>query len=94
MSENEVFTPYFNDGEACVFGVHDFTFRLATATGDEGDYEDGFCYAWDWEGAKRESLKDFARAVTDKDVMLSVFGDHVTITATRDGFDVDEYSHD
>lgn len=30
----------------------------------------------------------------DDDVMLSLFGDHVQITVTKDGIDVDEYDHD
>jgi len=29
-----------------------------------------------------------------EDVLEKVFGDHVIITATRDGFDVNEYNHD
>lgn len=28
------------------------------------------------------------------DVMLSLFGDHVQVTVTKDGIEVDEYSHD
>ena len=29
-----------------------------------------------------------------EEIMKEMFGDHVKITATRDGFDVDEYEHD
>lgn len=30
----------------------------------------------------------------DDDVMLSLFGDHVRVTVTKDGIDVDEHDHD
>lgn len=30
----------------------------------------------------------------DDDVMLSLFGDHVQVTVTKDGIDVDDYDHD
>jgi hypothetical protein len=36
------YTPYFNDGEACIFGVADVYFRLAGGDPQDGDYEDGF----------------------------------------------------
>ena len=29
-----------------------------------------------------------------EDLMKDTFGDHVTVTATRNGFDIDEYDHD
>ena len=29
-----------------------------------------------------------------EDIMMEMFGDHVIITATRDGFDVNDYEHD
>ena len=29
-----------------------------------------------------------------EDIMMEMFGDHVVITATRDGFDVNDYEHD
>jgi hypothetical protein len=42
------YTPYFNDGEPCVFEIHGVYFELEWTTGDEyGDYEDGFVDEWD-----------------------------------------------
>jgi hypothetical protein len=29
-----------------------------------------------------------------EDVMKAMFGDHVKVVATREGFDVDDYDHD
>lgn len=43
------------------------------------------------------ALEKFAVLIQSEemqDVMLAMFDDHVCVTATRDGFDVDEYSHD
>lgn len=36
----------------------------------------------------------FAIRVTDDDVFQAVFGDGVQVTATRDGFEVEDYDHD
>lgn len=44
-----------------------------------------------------ESCKLFSKAICSfemESVMLAMFGDHAKIIATRNGFDVDEYSHD
>jgi len=48
-------------------------------------------------GVDVESCVLFAKAVGSsemEDVMQAMFGDHVKVIATRDGFDIDEYSHD
>jgi hypothetical protein len=29
-----------------------------------------------------------------EDIMLEMFGDHVKVVATRNGFDVEDYDHD
>jgi hypothetical protein len=88
------YTPYFNDGEPCEFSVDDL---YAKKAGDDepGDYGDGFYFPeWSDKSAEAESFRAFKRAVVDDDLFLAVFGDHVEVTATRAGFDVEEYSHD
>jgi hypothetical protein len=48
-------------------------------------------------GVDVESCILFAKAVGSsemEDVMQAMFGDHVKVIATREGFEVDEYSHD
>lgn len=48
-------------------------------------------------GVDATSCTLFAKAVGSsemEDVMQAMFGDHVKIIATRDGFDIDEYEHD
>lgn len=36
------YTPYFNDGEPCVFGVNSVYYKLEGRPEDAGDYGDGF----------------------------------------------------
>jgi hypothetical protein len=101
------YTPYFNDGDPCVFRLGDVFMKFVGDTDEEsGDYEDGFISTWSVKYS--EDLTDevkkarvAAGAVVselfrqfDDDAMLASFGDHVMVTATRDGFDVDEYDHD
>lgn len=38
----EQYTPYFNDGEPCVFGLGEVQVRVNGAPEDAGDYEDGW----------------------------------------------------
>lgn len=48
-------------------------------------------------GVDVESCKLFARAIGSSEmesVMEAMFGDHVKVIATRDGFDVVDYDHD
>lgn len=48
-------------------------------------------------GVDAESCVLFDKAITSgemESVMQAMFGDHVKVIATRDGFEVDEYEHD
>ena len=48
-------------------------------------------------GVDAESCDLFTKAICSsemEDVLLAMFGDHVKVVATREGFDVDEYDHD
>lgn len=62
------YTPYFNDGEPCTFGVGDVTGRLHGVT-EGGDYDDGYEYRFcpndksDWG---REEIKK--RGLTEADI--------------------------
>lgn len=98
------YTPYWNDGEECVFRVGDVYFSNASEQDDldqlspwgeyEGDNEDI------WERCAYDLNKDaqwldkFLSGSDMKEVMKSTFGDHVKIIATKEGFDVQEYDHD
>lgn len=104
------YTPYFNDGEACVFSVGDVWFL--TEKGLEDFIEDGRGYAEEYaagdrqyyeeqyrEGVSKEDFdkiaefKHFLSGIPDE-IYEHIFGDHVYVIATKDGFEVEEYSHD
>jgi len=105
------YTPYFNDGDACAFNVHDGYIRVQGVPEDAGDYEDGFFasysvgrlaeamgvagqYGHDNPPPALAAFQEFWGSIADDDLFESVFGDHKMITATRDEFEVDDYSHD
>jgi hypothetical protein len=97
------YTPYFNDGEECIFRVNEFYLKMTNTPEDEGDdgdgYEDTFAYGDNKARKESEPFKSAAKAVRqleriDKDVFKIAFGDHVQVTATRDGFEVEEYEHE
>lgn len=99
------YTPYFNDGEPCVFGLNRLGFKITGTSDTAGDYEDGFWDTWalgsdnDSYGGKRPEL---AKALSSfkgrlegvKDVLLATFRDGYEVIATRDGFEVEECSHE
>jgi len=109
------YTPYFNDGDECVFSIRDVYFTNANSeqmgdVTDWGDYEGeddtvwsetswGFTYHKDknFEGVNLDDVENFSELVSGsemQDVMKEMFGDHVRVVATREGFDVQEYNHD
>lgn len=98
------YTPYFNDGEPCTFSVYDPLIRLESVAEDEGDYEDGYLWAYEIEYGDKGTgspvkplLKTFEQALTggSHDVELRKhFGDPAEIVATREGFAVEYYDHD
>jgi hypothetical protein len=117
------YTPYFNDGETCTFGVGDPYFTNAdgedmedvTSYGEyDGDNEEVWSESsWslssdseyarknregkDMSGIDIASVDHFSSMIQSsemEDIMLMMFGDHARVTATREGFEVDEYDHD
>lgn len=86
------YTPYFNDGDECVFGVHGAYFSVGAVEG--GDYDDGFeCYFDDKK--QQELINTFNRNLENISDMLKIaFGDHAQITLTEKEIEVDEYEHD
>lgn len=104
------YTPYFNDGHECVFSVHDAVFSNASdpdnvsewgeLRDDANKHEYAFQGTWDIP----ESLKTKSKVFDDfngticssemEDIMRAMFGDHVTVTCTREGISVDKCEHD
>ena len=56
------YTPYFNDGDPCEFGVGETTFRFDDTAEDEGDYGDGFDshyrFFGEWDRALLAKLRE------------------------------------
>jgi len=117
------YTPYFNDGEACVFNVNDVSFTNApdpenirwdeyegeeegvwvtsnvkhTLESDRDWYKETKELILEKGGVDPQSCELMSKAIMSsemEDVMLAMFGDHVQVVATREGFSVDEYDHD
>lgn len=103
------YTPYFNDGDECIFGVHDMYFTLAKDKVDLSDVrwpdDDGNCHGYSFYVSKgevdpikkqRDVFSSFAREINrlPNEVFKDTFGDHVKIVASKNGFDVEEFQHD
>ena len=104
------YTPYFNDGDACVFGVYADEPKINGF--DAYEAPDRVTYLW---GDKLTALSTEERAEYERkyaeysepyrkvarfviswetEDLLFMFGDHVEVTVSRDGIEVEDYSHD
>jgi len=85
------YTPHFNDGDTCEFGV-----REPEIHGDDG--EDRYCYGeglTDKElGIGAEDAFDDIWQFCDEDLLQLCFGDGVQVTVTAETVEVEEYDHD
>ena len=104
------YTPYFNDGDTCEFSVGCATFTNATDAENmrwgeyDGEQEDvwtygGDCYGNDDVPAEMnsqlcDSFDSMIQSSEMEDVMEAMFGNHVQVVATRDGFEVNDHDHD
>lgn len=96
------YTPYFNDGDECIFSVHDF-YGSSKELGigdfnspyDLEDDEDGELGAFEYGSKEHDRIQKFARLLNPlEDVFKELFDDHVYVVATKNGFESEEYSHD
>jgi hypothetical protein len=97
------YSPYFNDGEACTFSVHE-PFVLTTDSDEDERYEGAWyreeyysAYYKKTEPEQHVGLKALNEAWSsiEEDIFERAFGDHVQITVRRDGsFSVDDRGHD
>lgn len=97
------YTPYFNDGDTCTFGVNtdpDIKYDGRSYGDDELFYDED-------DNEKDEPSQDvYAEMDKCRDAVAevlgeipeeffqSMFGDHMTVFATRKGFETEEYEHD
>lgn len=94
------YTPYFNDGDACYFSYNDLTWYPCTIEvgGQEIECDQPGDDPWwktkEGQAAMKdvESLNSFMSKF--EDALKSLFGDHVEVTASDKGFEVEEHYHD
>jgi hypothetical protein len=104
------YTPYFNDGEACEFGVGEKYFL--TQKGLEDFMDEGGSYAEEYAAGEQsyyesqykegvtpehfEAMKTFEKFLCsiDDEIYLHMFDDHSYVVATKDGFEVNSFEHD
>ncbi len=87
------YAPHWNDGEACTFRVRSFELHSEDDAGNEYGYGDESSEIdneelWD----DFEALENYCQS--DPNLMELLFDSSVMVTATLDGFTVDEYEHD
>ena len=89
------YAPYFNDGEACEFSVHNiecFGTESADPEDDDGDdYGDDNLSPYSHAGAKE--LDDLLQSIPES-VMESLYGSDSKVVVTAEGIDVDDYDHE
>lgn len=85
------YTPYFMDGDPCVFSVAHGLLNGDYCDGSswyDGEEFDGYEAAAKDVGALVSKLQDC------EDALHAIFGDHCAITATREGIETSRYDHD
>ena len=101
------FTPYFNDGDSCTFGVGDPSFYLVGEE-PEDKYDESFfaCYRGKSYDKSYNKIVDDQKLAAigddigtlfkalDEDAFHDAYGDHQSVTVTREGSNTDEYCHD
>lgn len=112
------YTPYFNDGEPCTFGVGEVVLSSVNDEAARDEFESPSFWECgpEFDRLSRESLgwgstakpnpdynAEYAKAgdaayaliqAIPERTLESVFGDHVSVTVTPAGVDVEEYGHD
>ena len=97
------YTPYFADGEACVFSIGELQVKLRDGSYEDFDasdseYDEGFNGAWSLRKIDID-LHDKMECLSEKlneleTTLLAVFGDHQMITVYPDRIQAEEHEHD
>ena len=101
------YTPYFNDGDECIFGVHCESYYGLYVNGECADELDELSEE-KYQNGQYVKNKNFNKEFFDQvalfrnllssipeDFMKDLFGDHAQITIHKDGLiEVEEYDHD
>lgn len=90
------YTPYFNDGDACTFGVH-AEYPDIVFAGEDIEYSSWRCdehYSPEVNAAMADMLPVLKFLSDNEELAELAFGDHVEVIVTRDMVSTQEYSHD
>lgn len=100
LIEWEQYTPYFNDGDTCTFGVYEPNF-VPLKPREKDEDEDDYDYRYDRGMEMNEDMVAVSRFIQKQDdLMQSLYGDHVRVIVKRGAADgsivveVEEYEHD
>jgi Fe-S-cluster formation regulator IscX/YfhJ len=96
------YTPYFNDGDECVFRINGFYCSAKKLTAEDINspydlegYEDDENDGYKWDSPARKKVQAFEKLLQPlEEVFKELFDDHVWVIATEDGFEVNEYEHE
>lgn len=94
------YTPYFNDGEPCIFRVNNVYVKTENDFG--GDDDDGWLEEYDFPSdlgvqPARTWMKNLNKSLElCEEILQSIFGDHVQVTIWRGKTEaeVESYDHD
>ncbi len=84
------YTPYFNDGNECTFGVYNDELDFVDNDGDLVDYYDEGCPVTE---EVHDEFRDNFPDLDDED-MEYIFGDHCKVVVYRNKVEVEEYDND
>ena len=95
------YTPYFNDGEACVFrGPYEIKLKFEGEdeflSSEDWDYRDKASKPSEEEQMKEKSFKSFSWILKfEPKYLLAMFGDHACVTINKDlSIVVEKVDHD
>lgn len=97
------YTPYFNDGDECVFHMNELGYAMPGQEVHEAYADEQFPAYWKYtdEYEKTGETPDWIQELVDleksmynaEEFLKDVFGDHVQVTVTKDGFEIEDYDH-
>lgn len=103
------YTPYFNDGDECIFSVNNSYIEVKfdgkefeEVSGSSFDKHNPSYGSTDYNKETRENVgleeayKDIEELLSsiDEDSYNNIFGDHVKVISSRKGFKTQDYEHD
>lgn len=97
------YTDYFNDGDPCNFHIHlDYGLHIKLTDYEDlinpeelryGDEEDKELYKT-YQKKYETNIDELTSSLYGvEDLLEMTFGDHVEVTATKEGFEVEKYTH-